>query len=281
MFAYKWESRELKNVRYVSANLALIISTLIVTAVVPCTLMPPTPHSLVTVVQEGNQLFIAEAISFAEINGGDPIICRYGKCVTDVENNIANLEHLDNYTGDNLQQNRTILTFIDMSRYPELFIYQPESAKLQKLLQDADCVMCKVNTNLCSKLTHQIKMCICTSRKYLYVGPGFDRSEAELFDLSPMTRIDFTRPIPGPPDPPLGPVFSYAIMQTEGGILHCGGAIETENPDFFLVKDQCYLLSKLGVWKSHPSMLERRYRHTMVMKMSEMWVTGGVGYFGT
>merc|ERR1719193_1279714 len=38
---------------------------------------------------------------------------------------------------------------------------------------------------------------------------------------------------------------------------------------------ECYLLSKLGVLESHSSMLKRRSGHTIVWKMSELWVAGG------
>ena len=271
VFYYNWETRQLKNIRYLSANILLLLTTIVVTIILPWQLMPLTPTSLVTVVKEDNLLFIGEAISFAEMNGGGNFKCRYGKCQNE-DNRFLNL--LQNENGDGVLKNDTIFALTDISKYPEISIYHPESPNLQKVIKDAGCGSCIEDTHLCSKLIHDITKCTCKSNDYLYVGRGLGTSKAELYDLSDPAPFQSTVSIGVPSDPPIGPLYGYAAIQTERGIMHCGGKTESFSK-YSVFENQCYLLSEFGVWKTQAAMLQERFMPSMVKNKSELWVAGG------
>merc|ERR1719312_1985893 len=156
VFAYNWENRGLKNVGYLSANLVLLVSTVAVVVVLPCLLMPPTPHSLVTVRKEENRIFIGEAISFDEMSGDGRLTCRYGECKNNGQTKPRNLKLLEMIDDDGVEQKNSIFTFANLSKYPEVSLYHPESPLLEKVIQEAECGVCSNNTYLCSKLTRHI-----------------------------------------------------------------------------------------------------------------------------
>ena len=272
MFAYDWENRGLKNVGYLSANLVLLVSTVAVAVVLPCRLMPPTPHSLVTVVNKENWIFIGEAISFDEVSGDERFTCRYGECENNGQTKPRNLKLLEMMNDDGVQQKNRIFTFANMSKYSEVSLYHPESRQLKKVIQEAECGVCINDTNLCSKLTRYIKTCTCTTGRYLYVGPGFEdsgKNKVELFDLSSPSLFKFSVSMEASGNPIIG---SYAAVKTERGILQCGG--KTANK-YSAITNQCYLLSEHEGWKMEPPMHERRSYFSMVQRMPVIWVAGG------
>ena len=278
MFAYDWENRGLKNVGYLSANLVLLVSTVAVAVVLPCLLMPPTPHSLVTVVKEENRIFIGEAISFDEISGDGCFTFRYGECENNGQTKPRNLKLLEMMDEDGVQQNTSIFTFANMSKYPEVSLYHPESPLLEKVIQEAECGVCSNNTYLCSKLLRHINTCTCTTGRYLYVGPGFEDSEknkVELFDVSSPSLFQSSVSMEVSGNPIIG---SYALVKTERGILQCGGLTADK---YSATTNQCYLLSEHEGWKIGPPMHERRSYSSMVYRMPVIWVAGGQDSSGT
>ena len=113
----KCESRELKNVKYLSANLMLVVCTLLVSVILPGLLMPPTPQSLVTVVKHDNLLLVGEAFSFDDMGGS--FVCINQECRT----KSTNQKQLKNYNGVKLKQKDTIFTLTDVSNNPKVSIF--------------------------------------------------------------------------------------------------------------------------------------------------------------
>ena len=112
----------------------------------------------------------------------------------------------------------------------------------------------------------------CTTEQYLYVGGGEGHSQAELFDMSSPFPFQASVPDQVPDNPPNGPLYGYAAVQTKRGIMRCGGLTGSS---VTTASNKCFLFSESGSWETEQPMSEKRAGHTMVQKGSEVWVAGG------